>query len=729
MTTTDNAQSVPLQAPVAKKVPVTRTFHGREFVDNYEWLRAKEDRETLDYLNAENAYTAQETAYLDTLSEKIFQEIKSRVKETDMSVPNRRGSYWYYSRSIEGKNYGLSCRLAVDESHDPWQPPVIPEPAAGEDPATFKVPGEEILLDMNELAEGHDFFSMGVQTVSDSGRLLAYSVDTAGDERFELHIKDLSTGELLEDHLTGIYYGAQWVGDEYIFYTTVDDAWRSDTVWRHKVGTPQSEDVVVMHEEDQHYSLGVGSSRSDKYLFIAAGSKITSEVWIADYAQPESEFQLLWQRVEGIDYDVDHAVVDGTDYFIVTHNAGGVNFQLSYCTVDEILSAPGPVSASALVDLPVLRAHDDAVRIEGVSTYRDHVVLGYREGGIGKAAVMDVRSGWGEFKELEFADELYTVSVSGSPEWDAPVLRVGYGSYLQPAQLFNYRVESEEFTLLKEQEVPGGYDKDAYVAYRLWTQAADGAQIPVSVIHRKNLDVSTPKPTLLYGYGSYEISLDPSFSVTRLSLMDRGMVMVFAHVRGGGEMGRTWYDQGKMLQKKNTFTDFIAVADDLIARGMTAPEMLVAEGGSAGGLLMGAVANMAPDRFVGIQANVPFVDPLTSILMPELPLTVVEWDEWGDPYHDPEVYDYMATYAPYENVEAKTYPDILALTSLNDTRVLYVEPAKWVAKLRETATGGKFLLKTEMAAGHGGVSGRYDGWRQTAFEMAWIINKASGATE
>lgn len=701
-----------LTPPIAAKHPITREFHGRSFVDDYEWMRDKESAETLDYLRAENAYTEQETAHLEELTENIFQEVKSRVKETDMSVPSRRGQYWYCGRSVEGKNYGISCRVPVTEGADPWTAPVIPEEGAPE--------GEEILLDANELAEGTEFFAMGASTVSDSGNLLAYSVDTAGDERFSLVIKDLRTGELLSDRLEGIFYGATWVGDDYIFYTTVDDAWRPDTVWRHKVGTAQSEDVQVMHEADEHFNIGVGSIRSEKYLFIVIGSKLTSETWVLDRTDPEGEFQVLWQREAGVDYDVDYAEIDGQAYWFVTHNASGPNFTLATTplAVGEDL-AP-------LRELDVLIPHREDVRLEGVDTYRDQVVVGYRRAGIGRAAIMDVRHGWSEFKELNFNEELYTVSVGGNPEWDAPVLRVSYTSFIQPSQLFDYRVETGEYTLLKEQEVPGGYNKDDYVAYRMWTQASDGTQIPVSIVHRADLDRTKANPTLLYGYGSYEASMDPYFSVFRLSLMDRGMIFAMAHVRGGGEMGRTWYDDGKLLQKKNTFTDFIAVADDLIARGVTTADQMVAEGGSAGGLLMGAVANMAPDRFTAIQASVPFVDPLTSILKPELPLTVIEWEEWGDPYHDPEVYDYMKSYAPYENVTAQNYPDILAITSLNDTRVLYVEPAKWIAKLRDTAKGGQFLLKTEMVAGHGGVSGRYDKWRQNAFEYAWTINKATG---
>ncbi|MFS0001760.1 S9 family peptidase [Corynebacterium striatum] len=701
-----------LTPPIAAKHPITRQFHGRSFVDDYEWMRDKESTETLDYLRAENAYTEQETAHLKELTENIFQEVKSRVKETDMSVPSRRGQYWYYGRSVEGKNYGISCRVPVAEGADPWTAPVIPEEGAPE--------GEEILLDANELAEGTEFFAMGASTVSDSGNLLAYSVDTAGDERFSLVIKDLRTGELLSDRLEGIFYGATWVGDDYIFYTTVDDAWRPDTVWRHKVGTEQSEDVQVMYEADEHFNIGVGSIRSEKYLFIVIGSKLTSETWVLDRTDPEGEFQVLWQREAGVDYDVDYAEIDGQAYWFVTHNASGPNFTLATTPLDV------GEDLAPLRELDVLIPHREDARLEGVDTYRDQVVVGYRRGGIGRAAIMDVRHGWSEFKELNFNEELYTVSVGGNPEWDAPVLRVSYTSFIQPSQLFDYRVETGEYTLLKEQEVPGGYNKDDYVAYRMWTQASDGTQIPVSIVHRADLDRTKANPTLLYGYGSYETSMDPYFSVFRLSLMDRGMIFAMAHVRGGGEMGRTWYDDGKLLQKKNTFTDFIAVADDLIARGVTTANQMVAEGGSAGGLLMGAVANMAPDRFTAIQASVPFVDPLTSILKPELPLTVIEWEEWGDPYHDPEVYDYMKSYAPYENVTAQNYPDILAITSLNDTRVLYVEPAKWIAKLRDTAKGGQFLLKTEMVAGHGGVSGRYDKWRQNAFEYAWTINKATG---
>ncbi|MEX3504544.1 S9 family peptidase [Corynebacterium sp. LK2510] len=695
--------------PHAAKHPVTRSFHGRDFVDDYEWLRDKDSAETIAYLEAENAYTRQRTANLDELSEAIFGEIKSRVKETDMSVPQRQGQWWYYGRMVEGQSYGLSCRVPADVAQ-PWTAPVVPEDGS-------PLPGEQVLLDLNELAEGHEFFSLGASSVTTSGRFLAFSTDTAGDERFQLRIKDLTTGELLDDTLDNVFYGATWAGEDYLFYTRVDDAWRPYQVWRHRVGTPASADVLVYEEADERFGVSIGADRAEKFLYISTGSKTTSEWAVLSLDNPESEFEVLWPREQGVEYDIDYLEVAGRAHWVVTHNASGPNFSVGVCPVGEIV---------ALNKLDVLVAHRDDMRVEGIDSYRDFMFCAYRSGGINRLAVATVGDTIGDFRELQFSEDLYTVSLGGNPEWDAPVVRIVYSSYTQPSQVFDYVVATGEFTLLKEQEVLGGYDRSEYVAKRMWATAPDGTQVPMSVVHRADLDLSVARPTLLYGYGSYEASNDPGFSVARLSLLDRGMVWVCAHVRGGGEMGRSWYDDGKMMKKINTFTDFIACADALVDAGVTTYGQLVAEGGSAGGLLMGAVANMAPEKFAGIQAIVPFVDPLTSILKPELPLTVPEWEEWGDPYHDSQVYDYMATYSPYENVTEKNYPNILAVTSLNDTRVLYVEPAKWVAKLREKATGGEILLKTEMQAGHGGVSGRYDRWKQTAFEYAWTLTR-SGA--
>ena len=691
--------------PAAEKRPITRSFHGREFVDDYEWLRDKENPEVIAHLEAENAYTDLKTAGWSGLVDDVYGEIKSRVKETDMSVPQRQGDWWYYARTVEGKDYSISCR--VPTADEPWSPPEVAD----------EMPGEQVLLDVNELAEGHEFFSLGASSVSTSGRLLAYSFDTEGDERFTMRIKNLDTGELLGDQLDGVFYGALWAGEDYVFYLRVDDAWRPHQVWRHKVGTDAAEDVLVYEEADEKFGIGIGADRAERYLFILSSSSLTSEYRVVPLAEPTREPQVMWEREAGVEYSVNLAVVDGAEQWVVTHNAHGPNFCLATVPVGTY---------PPLKQLDVLVEHSDTVRIEGVDTYRDFAFMAYRRGGISRLAVAPLGERFGEFTELEFSEELYTVGLGGNPEWDAPVVRVVYSSYTQPTQVLDYQVATGEMTLLKEQEVEGGYDADEYEAFRVWATALDGEQVPVSVVRRKG--AQTPAPALLYGYGSYEASMDPGFSVARLSLLDRGMVWACAHVRGGGEMGRGWYDNGKMLHKTNTFTDFVACADRIVELGLTTHEQLVAEGGSAGGLLMGAVANMAPEKFAGIQAIVPFVDPLTSILKPELPLTVGEWEEWGDPYHDPQVYDYMAKYAPYENVTAQKYPDILAVTSLNDTRVLYVEPAKWVAKLREVATGGEILLKTEMSAGHGGVSGRYARWKQTAFEYAWTLVK-SGAVE
>ncbi|AKK11820.1 S9 family peptidase [Corynebacterium uterequi] len=695
-----------LTPPIAAKHPVTRSFHGRDFVDDYEWLRDKESPETIGYVEAENAYTEHATAHLAQLREDIFQEIKSRTKETDMSVPVRQGDYWYYSRIEEGKAYGRSCRLHVEHADTPdqWTPPEIGE--ANDH--------EQVLLDLDALAEGHEFLSVGASAVTASGRYLAFSLDTVGDERFQLAIKDLETGELLEDRLENVFYGATWAGEEYLFYQRVDDAWRPDSVWRHRVGTPAEDDVCVFRDADERFNVGVGSTRSERYLMIESASKVTTEVLVLDMATPEGEFEVLWPRTTGVEYAVDDVELAGEPHWIVTHNALGANFSVGYCRADTNLPA--------LADLSELVAHRDDVRIEGVDTFARQMVLSFRRGGIGRLAIMRLDGGLGEFVDIDFPEELYTAGLGANPEWDQPVLRMGFTSQTQPPQVLSYDVATGEQTVLKEKEVLGGYDKRDYTSYRLWATASDGVKVPVSVLHRADLDMSTPHPVMLYGYGSYELSTEPGFNVSMLSLLDRGVVVVDAHVRGGGEMGRKWYEDGRQLSKKNTFTDFIAVADDLVARGMTSYDRIVAWGGSAGGMLMGAVANMAPEKFAGILAVVPFVDSLTSMLKPELPLTVIEWDEWGDPYHDSEVYDYMASYSAYENVEAKDYPNILAVTSLNDTRVLYVEPAKWIAKLRDTATGGQFLLKTEMSAGHGGVSGRYDQWRETAFKLAWLLD-------
>ncbi|CAM3098232.1 oligopeptidase B [Williamsia muralis] len=701
---TDTSQDAAAGAPpVAKKIPFERKHHGDTVIDHYEWLRDKEDPEVIAFLEQQNEYTTAHTADLADLRADIYNEIKGRTQETDMSVPTRRGQYWYYARTEEGKQYALRARCPI-AGPDDWTPPTV-EPGQS-------VPGEEILLDSNVEAEGTDFFSLGALSVSEDGNLLAYSVDTAGDERYTMRFKDLRTGELLADEIRDTAPGALWSLDgNHVFYQTVDEAWRPDTVWRHDLGagTP---DVKVFHEPDEQYWVGIGGTRSDKYLMITLGSKITTEVRILDAADPTGEFTVVWPREEGVEYGVEHAVIDGRDRFLILHNKNAENF--------ELLDAP----VTDPTDTRVLVPHDPEVRIEDVDAFAGQLVLSYRREALPRLSIAQLDgSGTPEFVEVSFDEELYSAGLGGNPEWAAPRLRIGYTSFINPTEVFDLDVATGERTLLKRQQVLGDFDPADYEQYRDWATASDGTKIPLSVIRRRE-HADGPAPTLLYGYGSYESSNDPGFSISRLSLLDRGVVFVIAHIRGGGEMGRHWYETGKTLTKKNTFTDFVAAAQHLIETGVTTPEQLVGEGGSAGGLLIGAVANLAPELFNGILAVVPFVDPLTSILDPSLPLTVIEWDEWGNPLADKTVYEYMKSYSPYENVDAKPYPQILAVTSLNDTRVLYTEAAKWVARLQDSTTGdAPILLKTEMKAGHGGVSGRYKQWEEVAFEYAWVLRQ------
>ena len=687
-------------APLAKKIPTVRSFHGHDFVDDYEWMRDKDA--AMEFLTASNTHAEESMAHLGTLSKNLYDEVLSRIHETNMSLPSRARGYWYFSRIAKGQNYGRMCRVAAG---DEWIPPRVRREE--------ELPGEEIVFDMEKESEGKEFFSLGALAVTDSGRYLAYSLDSRGDERYTLRIRDLVTGENLPDVVDNISSGCTWVGEEYIFYETVDEAWRPDSVWRHKVGTPRSEDVRVFHEPDEKFWVGSGLTVSDKYGLIGSSSKLTSEYWYLPVDDPEGEFTLIRAREDGVDYDLTHGVVDGVDQWVVTHNAVSPNYSACVSPVGKTLELTEN-----------LVKHSDDARITGVAAYRDFLLLGRMERGLGKSYI---KRGDGDFELVQMGDdELSSTSISGGGLWEAPVVRAYYTTYTNTPAIYALDVKTDERTLLKQEKVLGGYDPSQYEAHRLWVPTPDGKEIPVSIVQRRDLDTSRPQPTHMYGYGAYESSSGPGFSSARVSLLDRGIRFVEVHVRGGGEMGRSWYDDGKGLTKKHTFEDFITVADYLIAHGYTTPAMLGASGGSAGGLLMGAVANMGGDRFKAIRADVPFVDPLTSMLKPDLPLTVTEWDEWGDPLHDPKVYEYMASYAPYENVEAKAYPNILATTSLNDTRVLYVEPAKWIAKLRETATSGEFLLRTEMVAGHGGISGRYDAIRRSREDAAWLVNQITG---
>ncbi|MGA8986427.1 S9 family peptidase [Aeromicrobium sp.] len=691
--------------PIAERRPIVRSHHGDDFVDDYEWMRDKEDPATLAYLEAENAHTEETTAHLAPLRQQIFDEIKARTLETDLSVPVRRGAWWYYARTLEGKQYAIRCRCPIGDVED-WEPPVLE--------AGTEIDGEEILLDSNVEAEGHEFFSLGAFSISDDESLLAWSVDTQGDERYTIRIKDLRTGEVLTDEIPATSGGATWsAGATHLFYTTVDSAWRPHRVWRHTLGSTD-EDALVLEEPDERYFVGIGRTQSEKYLVIGLSSKVTSEVRVLEADEPEGEFRTVLPRKDGVEYALEHAIIGGVDHFVILHNEDALNFELVVLPVHD------------LTDRHVLIAGSETTRLEDVDVFAHQLVVSYRRDALSRIGIMAIDdAGIGPLQEIEFDEELFTSGVGANAEWDQPMIRVGVGSFITPASILDYVVSTGELILRKQAPVLGGYDADEYEQHRSWAVAEDGVRVPVSIVRRKDTPRDGTAPGLIYGYGSYEASMDPGFSVMRLSLLDRGFVFAIAHVRGGGELGRHWYDDGKMLHKRNTFTDFIASARHLVEEGWTSADRLVAEGGSAGGLLMGAIANIAPEAFAGIVASVPFVDNLTTILDPGLPLTVIEWDEWGNPLDDPEVYAYMKSYAPYENVGAHDYPAILAVTSLHDTRVLYVEPAKWVARLRATASGSSpILLKTEMHAGHGGVSGRYAAWEERAWELAWIIDIA-----
>ncbi len=696
-----------MKSPIAKRVEHRREHHGDVFIDPYEWLRDKENQEVIDHLEAENAYTEYTTENLEPLRQKIFDEIKARTKETDLSVPTRRGEWWYYGRSFQGKQYGLQCRCPVLDPDD-WTPPQFDEHT--------EIPGEQVLLDENAEAEGHDFFSLGAATVSVDGHILAYSVDVKGDERYTLRFKDLKSGERYDDEIFGIGAGATWAADNHtVYYVTVDDAWRPDTVWRYRLGAGMPAERVY-YEPDERFWVAVGRTRSNKYVAIAAGSAVTSELRFGDAADPQTAFATIWPRREGVEYSVDHAIVGGQDRFLILHNDGAENFALVEAPISD------PMACRTLIE------HRGDVRLDSVDAFDTHLVVSYRSDALPRIQLWPIEdAGFGLAEEVTFDSDLMSVGLSANPNWSAPKLRIGATSFVTPVRIYDLDLATGERTLLREQPVLGDYRPQDYVERRDWAVAPDGTRIPISIIHRAGL--GRPAPLLLYGYGAYEACEDPRFSIARLSLLDRGMVFAVAHVRGGGELGRRWYERGKMLEKRNTFTDFVSVAKHLIDADVTRPENLVAYGGSAGGLLMGAVANLAPDLFTGILAAVPFVDPLTTILDPSLPLTVTEWDEWGNPLDDPDVYRYMKSYSPYENVEVKDYPAILAMTSLNDARVYYVEPAKWVAALRHAQVDPaneacRVLLKTEMHAGHGGISGRYERWKETAFQYAWLLDTA-----
>ncbi|WP_102157745.1 S9 family peptidase [Zhihengliuella halotolerans] len=722
-TTTPHAGATP---PRAKKVPTERTHHGDTFVDNYEWLREKDNAEVVAHLEAENAYAAAATEHQQPLRDAIFAEIKNRTEETDLSVPARKRGWWYFTRTEEGKQYFVQCRVAAADTGDAradWTPPVIE--------SGTPIDGEQILLDGNAEAEGQPFFSLGGMAVSEDGNLLAYAVDNAGDERFALRVKDLRTGELLADTVEGVFYGLAFSPDgERVYYTVVDDTWRPHQIKVHVLGTEASDDVVLFEERDAGMWTGFDLSPDRTELLISVGNSEYSESHTLDIADPDARPRLLLSRDERVLHSMDPVSIDGRRHYVVTSNR-----------TPHVEKAPNNM-VSLVADAEFARpfaeqewatvfAHRDDVKIEGTAVTATHLLVGLRRDTTERVQILPLvglgTEAQSEPVEPAFDEALYTASLAGA-DFESPLVRIEYTSFLTPPRIYDYELATGELTLRKETPV-NGYNADDYVAERDWATAADGTRIPVTIMRRASVAADGSNPALVYGYGSYEMSMDPAFGIPRLSVLDRGVVFVIAHVRGGGELGRSWYDDGKKLAKKNSFTDFIAVTEHIVKAGWAAPDRVAAMGGSAGGLLMGAVANLAPQLYRAIVAQVPFVDALTSILDPDLPLSALEWEEWGNPIEDATVYEYMKSYTPYQNIAPVPYPKIAAVTSLNDTRVLYVEPAKWVQKLREVTTGTEpIVMKIEMDGGHGGASGRYEGWKDRAWDYAYVLD-ALGATE
>jgi len=687
--------------PSAPRRPHPIVAHGDERVDDWYWLRSddRSDPEVLDLLAAENAFVAEALAHTDDLQDALFQEMKARIKETDLSVPFRRGGRWFYSRTEEGQQYPILCRTDLEPPTD------LPDG----DP----MPGEQVLLDLNSLAGDSDYFALGAYDLAPGQDLLLYSTDHDGSERYTMRIRDLRTGTDLDEIIPETTYGSAWAGDSTVFYVRPDATMRPFQVWRHEVGTPAASDSLVYEDLDERFFVDVGLSLTEAWVHISSGSKVTSEELLIPAAEPTRAPRLVEPRQQGIEYDVTHAPspVDGDRLVILTNADDAVNFKLMTATID----APGREHWEELV------AHRPEVKLEGVNAFAGHLVRYERREGVRRIVVMPHADSTDH--ELAMPEEVYDTGPATNAEFETTALRFVYTSLVTPSTVFDEDLDTGERTLLKRTEVLGGHDPADYETGRLWAKAVDGTEVPISFVHRADLDRSGPAPCLLYGYGSYEASIDPSFSTLRLSLLDRGFVFAIAHVRGGGEMGRPWYDDGKVLAKGNTFTDFIACAEHLVAEGITAPDRLVARGASAGGLLMGAVTNLRPDLFAAVVAEVPFVDCLTTILDETLPLTVTEWEEWGNPVTDRAVYDYMHGYSPYDNVAAQPYPTVLATGGLNDPRVSYWEPAKWVQRLRDRTTSGNLVyLKTEMGAGHQGPSGRYDAWKDEAFVFAFILD-------
>ena len=674
----------PARPPAAPERPRVLEAHGDRRIDPYYWLREKDNPEVIGYLEAENAYAEAVMAGSAELQEKVYREIVGRVQETDYSAPTFYKGWWSYTRTVEGLDYEIYCRRRD----------------------TMEAP-EEVILDANELAKGHEYFELGYVEHSPDEKLLGYAADYTGSEQHELRFRDLATGTDLDDALHDVYYGAAWAADNRtFFYTRTDSTVRPHQVWRHRLGTPPEQDVLVLQEDDGRFELSVEPSKSERFIFITSSSQVSSETRFLRSEAPEGEPVTIEPRRPDIEYSVDHQ----EDSFLILTNDGATDFRLMAAPT----SSPGRSSWTDVVP------ERPGVRLNFTDVHRGQVVLGERSDGLQRLEVLSSRTG--DLHLVEQPDAAYTAYPGSSPDYESRVMRFFYTSLTAPWSAVDYDMETRERTIVKEQPVGGGYDRNDYATERLWARSHDGVEVPISLVYRRDAR-RDGAPLLLYGYGAYEQSSDPMFDSNRLSLLDRGFVYAIAHVRGGGEMGREWYENGRLLRKRNTFEDFIACAQHLIAERYTVAERLAIRGRSAGGLLIGAVLAMRPDLFGCAVAQVPFVDALTTMLDDKLPLTVNEYDEWGDP-RQPDYYNYIKSYSPYDNVGPAEYPAILATAGLNDPRVSYWEPAKWVAKLRTANRGGRrILLKTQMGAGHMGPSGRYESWREEACVTAFVLSQ------
>ena len=657
--------------------------------DPYRWLENRDSAEVLDYLKAENTYLEQQLSKQLTLRESLFQEIKARIRETDLSLPSPWGPYLYYQRTTAGDEYPrhYRCRKPVDGS------------------LTVDEASEQLLLDPNALAEG-GFISLGAFSISPDHQRLAYSLDISGEETYQLFVKELADGSLIELPFKDCDGSMTWANDsQTLFFGELDDTHRPHKLYRHRLGSDAAEQVF--HEPDGRFFLSCYRSSSERHLILQLGSKTTSEAWILDAATPEGHFSCVAQREEGHEYDVDHGMLDGQWRWLIRSNQHGINFALLYASE----------AAPQRTHWQLLREHDPQVMLEGVTLNQQALILSLRENGL---PIIDVQPQGQTAYRVQLPDAAYSLYVQDSLEFDSPTIRLRYEALNRPAQVRQLELATGEQVVLKQTPVLGSFDADSYVSQRLWATAADGTQVPISLVAKRDV-LGSPAPLYLYGYGAYGESLDPWFSHARLSLLERGFIFAIAHVRGGGELGEAWYRGGKLEHKQNSFSDFIAGAEHLISNAYTSAQQLVISGGSAGGLLMGAVLNQRPELFAAAIAEVPFVDVLNTMQNPDLPLTVTEYDEWGDP-QDPEVFARIKGYAPYENVKAQAYPAILAVAGYNDSRVQYWEAAKWVAKLRAQKTDNNLLLlKTELDAGHGGMSGRYQALKDVALEYAFIL--------